>query len=130
MKSLEPIVRIMLKQALAQKFVAAMLALAVLIATAPAAGAFASPNPCDCPSMQMLDHSMAQHIVPTKQKNTPCNEKQNCICGVSCGAAAGLPQQSFPLPSFVPSNKLAWSVSSGGPGLFIKPAIPPPIPIV
>jgi len=120
----------MLMQAIAQRLVAAMLALAVFIATAPVVEASASRGPCDCPSMQMLDHGMARHIVPEKQKNVPCNEKQNCICGVSCGAAVSLPQQSFPLPSFVPSNKLVWSGSDGGPGLFIKPAIPPPIPVV
>ena len=129
-KSPEPIVRTMLMQAIAQKLVAAMLAFAVVIATAPVVGAVASPNPCDCPSMHMPDHSMAQHIVPEKQKNAPCNEKQSCMCGVSCGATVSLPQQSFPLPSFVPSNGLAWFVSSGGPGLSIKPAIPPPIPLV
>jgi hypothetical protein len=126
----ETIVITMLMQVIAQRLVAAILALAVFVATAPVVEASASPKPCDCPSMQMLDHGMTHHAVPQKQKNAPCNETQKCICGLSCGVALNLPLQSFQLQSFVPPDKLAWSVISGGPGLFIKPAIPPPIPIV
>lgn len=120
----------MFLRAKARRLLGAMLGLIVFAASAPTIQASPSPSPCDCPSMQMLDHSMARHMVPEKHKNAPCNEQQNCICGVSCGMAVNLLQQSLPLPSFVISNKLAWSDFNLGPGLFIKPAIPPPIPVV
>jgi hypothetical protein len=121
---------VMFAQNVARKLMAAMLALAVFISTAPAVQALASANPCDCPSMQMQDQGTAYHAPPAKQQNAPCNDMQNCICSLSCGMSVSLSQQSLPLPSFSAANKLAWHETNGGSSLSTKPAIPPPIPVV
>src|SRR5205085_10082033 len=96
----------MLLQAIAEKMMTAILALAVLVATAPVVAVRAAPSPCDCPSIPMAD--MNHHSAPAKQKNIPCNEAQKCICDVTCGMAANLSRQSFPQPSFAPLHKVTW----------------------
>src|SRR5438477_10934251 len=115
----------MLVQAIAQKMMTAILALAVLAATAPVVAARATSIPCACPFMQMT--GMDHHAAPAKQKSAPCNETQKCICDATCGMAANLLRQSFPLPSFAALHKVTWSAFEDGPSLSIKPAIPPPI---
>jgi hypothetical protein len=117
----------MFMQTIAHRVMTAILALAVLVATAPVLEAAASANPCDCPSMQMHDQTMDHHAAPAKQKNAPCNPSQNCVCAVSCGMALSLTQQPFTASPAVQFEKFAWPSSLDGPDLFIKPAIPPPI---
>jgi len=117
----------MFTQAIAQKVMTAILALAVLVATAPVIEASAAAKPCDCPSMQMHDQNMDHHAVPAKHKNAPCDPSQNCICAVSCGMALTLTQQPIPVSQSVRFEKFVWARSIDGPDLFFKPAIPPPI---
>jgi hypothetical protein len=109
-----------------QRLMAAILAAVVLVATAPVVvAARAMPIPCDCPSMHMA--GMDHHAAPARQKAMPCNETQKCVCDVTCGMAANLSRQSFPLPSIAPMQKVTWSAFEDGPSLSVKPAIPPPI---
>jgi hypothetical protein len=125
-KSSGPNVRPMSMQTIAHRVMTAILALAVLVATAPVLEAAASANPCDCPSMQM-HQDMGHYAAPAKQKNAPCNPSQNCVCAVSCGMALSVTQQPFVVSHAVRFEKFAWPSSTDVPDLFIKPAIPPPI---
>ncbi len=120
----------MFMQVIAHRVMAAILALVVLVATAPVIEASASVQPCDRPSMQMHDQDMDYHAPPAKQKNAPCKESQSCICAVSCGMALTLNQQPFTVSHSVRFEKFVWPGPTDGPSLFIKPAIPPPITVV
>ena len=74
---------------LAQRVGVAVLALAVLFATAPIVAAPAAP--CACPSMHAMHMADAHsRTMPMKEHGTPC--KQACVCGMSCEAAANMPQ--------------------------------------
>lgn len=125
-------------EGLLRKIGAALLALTVLVATAPVVAASAptptgSP-PCNCPSAQLMKmnaQDSAPQIAPAKEHGSPCNDAQNCICGVSCGAATNLPQSPSAVasPTFQP-QQVALSNAQGGHGISIRPAIPPPILIV
>jgi hypothetical protein len=123
----------MLMEGLSRKIGAALLALAVLFVTAPVVIASASTgsSPCDCPSaqsMQMKTHDMAPRNDPAKRHGSPCNDAQNCICGVSCGAAVNLAQTPSAPPSpSLPLQHVALSYFQVGHGISIKPTIPPPI---
>lgn len=120
-------------EGLSRKIGAALLALAVLMATTPVVAASASTNssPCDCPSAQLMrmdQHNSVPREAPAKEHGSPCNDAQNCICGVSCGAAINLPQSPSTAASpTLPPQHVALSYSQARHGIFIKPAIPPPI---
>ena len=129
-EALGTIVHTMLKRAVLQRLLVALLAVSVFFSTAPVVQAALPTNPCDCPSMQTHDQGMTNHARPAQQKDVPCSDMQNCICSLSCGMSAGLSQQSLSLPSLGASNRLAWSEPTGGSGLSIKPSIPPPISVV
>jgi len=123
------IVQIMFPSGLVHRLAIALLALTVLVSTAPPVTAPAFASPCNCPTMQMSRQGTVRSA-PAKQKNTPCNEMQNCVCGLFCAAAVTLPQQTLSNVSASTSEKLNWSELPDGSSLLIKPAIPPPIAVV
>ena len=127
---LGPMTPAMIARRISEKLVKALLALALVFATAPVIPASAAPSSCDCPSMQMHGQSMHGQNAPGKQKTVPCNEMANCLCGALCGTAVALPENASAAMGTGLTKKVIWPDLVGASGHSIKPAIPPPIAIV
>jgi hypothetical protein len=125
-----PILAAMLLEGLLHKVGVAVLALTLLVATAPlVAAAPALGPPCDCPSvhMPMATQGMRSHSTPSTDHKTPCNNARNCICAVSCGAVAYIPQVVAAVPGNLESQQANLIHTSALHGISLSPAIRPPI---